>query len=69
MEFTRDLIRDFGYHLWQDPLQTYPVTVEFEGIRPLEMEISPDDRRGHSVYEHEVQIEAYSMQHPSPGER
>jgi hypothetical protein len=31
MEFTRDLIRDFGYHLWQDPLQTYPVTVEFEG--------------------------------------
>ena len=69
MEFTRDLIRDFGYHLWQDPLQTYPVTVEFEGIRPLEMEISPDDRRGHSVYEHEVQIEAYSMQHQSPGER
>ena len=69
MEFTRDLIRDFGYPLWQDPLQTYPVTVEFEGIRPLEMEISPDDRRGHSVYEHEVQIEAYSMQHQSPGER
>ena len=69
MEFTRDLIRDFGYHLWQDPLQTYPVTVEFEGIRPLEMEITPDDRRGHSVYEHEVEIEAYSMQHQSPGER
>ena len=69
MEFTRDLIRDFGYHLWQDPLQTYPVTVEFEGIRPLEMEITPDDRRGHSVYEHDVEIEAYSMQHQSPGER
>ena len=69
MEFTRDLIRDFGFHLWEDPLQTYPVTVEFEGIRPLEMEITPEDRRGHSIYEHEVELEAYSMQHQSPGER
>ena len=69
MEFTRDLIRDFGYHLWQDPWQTYPGTVEFEGIRPLEMQVTPEERRGHSVYEHEVQIEAYSMQHQSPGER
>ena len=68
-EFTRNVIKDFGYHLWEDPLQTYPVTVEFEGIRPLEMEISPDDRRKHSVYEHEVEIEAYSMQHQSPGQR
>jgi len=69
MEFTRDVIRDMSYWLWEEPLESYPLTLEFPEMEPIEAELTPEERDGHEVFEHEMEIEPYSMQHMSPGER
>jgi hypothetical protein len=69
LEFTRDVIRDMSYWLWEEPLESYPLTLEFPELDPMSTELTPEDRDSHAVFEHEMQIEPYSMQHMSPSER
>ena len=69
LEFTRDIIRGYGYWLWEDPVQTYDVELTFPDLPSVTSQLSPEEREGHSVYEHEVRIEPFSMQYLSPGQR
>jgi len=69
LEFTRDVIRDMSYWLWEEPLESYPLTLEFAELDPMEAELTPEERDSHEVFEHEMEIEPYSMQHMSPSER
>jgi hypothetical protein len=69
MEFTRDILKDYGYWLWEDPVQTYDVELEFAELPAVTSQLTPEERQTHSVYEHEVRIEPYSMQYLSPGQR
>jgi hypothetical protein len=69
MEFTRDILKSYGYWLWEDPVQTYDVELTFPDLPSVTSQLTPEEREAHSVYEHEVRIEPYSMQYLSPGQR
>jgi len=69
MRFTRDIISDYGYWLWTDPMQTYNMELDFPDVPTVQSELTPAERQTHSFYEHELEIEPHSMQYLSPGQR
>jgi len=69
MRFTREIISDYGYWLWSDPMQTYDLELDFPDVPTVQSQLTPAERQTHSFYEHELEIEPYSMQYLSPGQR
>jgi len=69
MRFTRDIIRDYGYWLWSDPMKTYDLELDFPDVPTVQSQLTPAERQSHSFYQHELEIEPYSMQYLSPNQR
>jgi hypothetical protein len=67
--FTKKVIRDWGFHLWSDPVESYPVRLNEQPVGPVETFLTPEERATHDFLLHEVDIEPYSMQFVSPQER
>ena len=67
--FTKRVITDFGYYLWKDPLEEYPAEVSMDEYAPMKTSLSPEERESHSYYNYEMDVEPYSMQFQSPGQR
>lgn len=68
MLFTKRVLTDFAYYLWVDPIETYQTEVQIKGYGPLQGQLSPQERT-HDFFEHRMEIEPFSMQFQTPGER
>ena len=69
MAFTKNVITDLGFYLWDDPIETYPVSFNLPGVDDWVTELTPEEREIHPYYFHEVDIHPYSMTFQSPTER
>ena len=69
MIYAKEIMTDFAYYLWQDPMESYPIQLEEQGLPPLETTLDPEEREQTSYFDHEVDVEPYSMQFQSPGQR
>ena len=67
--FTKKVIRDWGFHLWSDPVESYPLRLNTQPLGPVDTFLTPEERSTHDFLLHEVDIEPYSMQFVSPQER
>ena len=67
--FTKKVIRDWGFHLWSDPVESYPIQLNSQPIGPVDTFLTPEERASHDFLLHDVDIEPHSMQFVSPQER
>jgi len=67
--FTKKVITDLGFHVWQDPVESYPVTLNFEPMGAVDTFLTPEERESHDYLLHEMEVEPYSMQFTSPEQR
>lgn len=67
--FTKRVIRDWGFHLWSDPVESYPIRLNTQPLGPVDTFLTPEERGTHDYLLHEIDIEPYSMQFVSPQER
>ena len=67
--FTKNVIRDWGFHLWSDPVESYPIRLNSKPLGSIDTFLTPEERSTHDFLLHEVDIEPYSMQFVSPQER
>ena len=67
--FTKKVIRDWGFHLWSDPVESYPIQLNSQPIGPVDTFLTPEERASHDYLLHDVDIEPHSMQFVSPQER
>lgn len=63
--FTERIFRDLGFFIWHDPVREFPVVKQARGGVEVETTFRPRDREG-DLYEHEIDIEPYSMMHEPP---
>jgi len=66
--FTKDVVSDFAYYLWNDPLEEYPAEIQMGEFEPLKTSLRPEQREK-PFFEYELDVEPYSMQFQSPGQR
>jgi hypothetical protein len=69
VRFTQQVLTDYGYWLWTDPLQTYEVNMQFEDLGEMDLTLDPETRQTHQYYEHVIDVEPFSMRHQSPEQR
>lgn len=67
--FVKRVLTDWGFYLWQDPFESYPATLNPPGMQPIQSELTPQERNDAAYYDMMLEIEPYSMQFKSPGER
>ena len=67
--FVKRVLTDWGFYLWQDPLEAYPATLQPPGMEPMMTELTAQERNDTAYYDMMLEIEPYSMQFKSPGER
>ena len=69
VDATVEVIRDFIYRIWEDPINTYEATRQVAGTSvEVNATMGPGDRQG-NFGDFSVKIEEYSMQYKSPQER
>lgn len=66
--FVRAVLSDFLFHIWHDPLITYPVTLQSGTEDSRETLLTPQQRE-HDFYEHQLMIQPHSMEYSTPRER
>ena len=69
MLWTKRVLSDFGFYIWNDPIETYPAIMKIPGMGNRHAALPPVEREAHSYYHHEVDIRPYSMQFQSPQQR
>lgn len=62
------ILTDYAWYLWEDPTQTYSVEVQVPEYGPIQSQLTPQERE-HSFYEHQLDVEPYSMTFQTPQER
>lgn len=67
--FTKGVISDFGFHMWDDPIESYPVRINVQPLGPVDTFLGPEERDTHEFMMHNIDIEPFSMQFTSPQER
>jgi hypothetical protein len=68
--FTKQVLHDFGFYLWENPTDTYEAEVDIGGgFAPIESPLTPSDRSGVDYYNYEINVEPHSMQYRSPAQR
>lgn len=67
--FVKQVLTDWGFYLWQDPIEAYPATLKLDGLEDLPSELTAQERNDAAYYDMMLEIEPYSMQFKSPGER
>lgn len=69
VEFTRKVVQDIAYYLWDDPVVNIEVTKKLPGVDvEIPAEFNQSTKQG-DFYNYDIDIEPYSMQHKSPGQR
>lgn len=69
VDATTEVIRDFVYRIWTDPLKSYSATRPVSGTSvEVEAQLLPGERFG-SFHDFDIRIEPYSMTYKSPQER
>jgi hypothetical protein len=67
IDFTKSVVEDLGYYLWNDPLIHMPLTKRVPGVNlDIPTEFSAMTKSG-DFTDYDISIEPYSMQHTSPG--
>lgn len=67
VDFTKAIIEDHAYYLWNDPLINMPLTKRSKGVDvEIPTYFSAATKSG-DFTDYDVDIEPYSMQHTSPG--
>ena len=67
IDFTNNVLQDYAYYLWHDPLEDYPVTVKPPAMNsPMELNLPAEERKSQDFYDHTFDIEPYSMSFQSP---
>ena len=67
--FTKKVMRDWGFHLWSDPVESYPIRLNSQPLGPVDTFLTPEERGTHDYLLHEIDVEPHSMQFVSPQER
>ena len=67
--FVKKVLTDWGFYLWQEPLESYPATIQPPGLEPMQSQLTAEERNSVAYYDMMLDIEPYSMQFKSPGER
>ena len=67
--FTKKVMRDGGFHLWSDPVESYPIRLNSQPLGPVDTFLTPEERGTHVYLLHEIDVEPHSMQFVSPQER
>jgi hypothetical protein len=67
--FTKNVVSDFGFHLWNDPIESYPIRLNLQPLGPVDTFLEAEERDSHDFTSHMVDIEPFSMQFTSPQER
>lgn len=66
---TRELVKDIGWYVWNDPLTSYALTLRIPNSDlEIPVEFTPEDRSA-NFYDYVLDIEPYSLQASSPGQR
>jgi hypothetical protein len=67
VQFTKEVGKALGWHLWYDKLTTLPLYKRDPGTGyEIPMTFTPEERDG-DLYEYNIDIEPYSMQDKGPG--
>jgi len=67
IDFTNQVLQDYAYYMWHDPIEDYDVTVTPPSLgTPLETSLDAEERRSHDFFDHTFDIEPYSMSFMSP---
>jgi len=67
--FVSRVLTDWGFYLWQEPLESYPASIQPPGMEAIQSELTAEERNNAAYYDMMLNIEPYSMQFKSPGER
>lgn len=68
MAFYKDVLSDYAWWTWKDPLESYPVTVRIPNVGAYSTQLTPQ-MRTHDLFLHQMNIEPYSMAYQSPNQR
>lgn len=69
VEWTKSILRSIAFYVWEDPIRTYPVTVEVPGTDvKLTYGWGPEHREG-DFLQYNFDIDPYSMQQRTPQEK
>ena len=69
VEFAQGVMHDLAYYLWTDPLIELPLVKRVAGTSiEIPVTFSAEDREG-DFLDYNIQIEPFSMQDQSPGQR
>lgn len=68
MLFTKQVLTDYAYYLWSDPVETYQTEIQVKGFGPIQGKLTPMDRT-HDFFEHKLEIEPFSMQFQTPDQK
>lgn len=68
--FVKGVLSDFAYYVWKDPWQTYQTEIDVEGYSPppIKGPFTPEMRQ-HDFFSHKIDIEPYSMEIKTPGQK
>jgi hypothetical protein len=67
IDFTNNMLQDYAYYLWHDPIEDYPVTIKPRAMgRQIEVSLGPEERKTQRFFDHTFDIEPYSMSFSSP---
>ncbi|MEN6306259.1 MAG: hypothetical protein ABFD91_00765 [Anaerohalosphaeraceae bacterium] len=67
IEFSKEVICDLGFYLWNDPLIELPLTKTVPGFDHLSVPVTFDaESREGDFLDYNVEIEPFSMQHQTP---
>lgn len=69
LRFTQKLCRDIGWYIWTDPIRDIRTQRSIPGYQsPVQVDFSPERREG-DFLDYNFDIEPYSMQAQTPGQR
>jgi hypothetical protein len=65
--FTKGVLTDLAYWMWTDPTETYRAEMD-SPVGAIEVALTPEERQ-YDFFEHEIEIEPYSMVFQTPQQR
>lgn len=69
IQFTRKIIKSLAWYRWDEPLEELSLNIRIDGTsREIPVQWRPQDRKGRFI-DHNFDIDPYSMQEQSPGQR
>ena len=68
IEFTKNVVRDMAWYMYNDPQIELPLTKHIEDFGDIPFDWGPEDRKT-NFFEYNFDIQPYSLQHKGPAQR